>query len=497
MRVVIFGLPSVAAEGIALELARERHEVTLLASDDERTDEWPASVHVVNHAELDPDRLPALLRHADGVVHAALFDGDVSETALELRHLHIARNLLTAAERASCKWFVLLSCLAAREGTSSHRTLRRRAEIMVEGSSLKWLILRSSHVYGPRDPVISALLEMFRSWPAVPVPIGGGPKFQPLWYRDLGRAVASAINGDVFGRTLELAGPDVTTVEDLVSRLEALTGRSPVRLPLPDVLASFAVRIAGRLGLNESTRAERLKLVLEDEVLPKNSGSDLVAVLGVAPTPLESGLRELSRSLPEQLPQGGHGAFEEKRFWASIQAAQLTGPELLLRARQDLNAFFPISVVKDADPTEPGALDRGDTVTMELPGRGQVQVRVLEALPERFTLGTVEGHPLAGTVTFHAFSDASGALRFEIVTHTRHGSLLDHAAMATVGSALQNANWIEVVSHAIAASGGEAPQGVEHEARQLDKGAAAAFESRISALVSEVRKERRTRAASP
>ena len=70
---------------------------------------------------------------------------------------------------------------------------------------------------------MSLILKMVRTLPVVPVIAGGDKPFQPIWAEDAGAALAlAAERDDLVGRVLELAGPEVTTYEQIVKQLDKL-----------------------------------------------------------------------------------------------------------------------------------------------------------------------------------------------------------------------------------------------------------------------------------
>jgi hypothetical protein len=119
---------------------------------------------------------------------------------------------------------------------------------------------------------------------------------------------------------------------------------------------------------------------------------------------------------------------------------------------------------------------------MNIPGRGNVQVRVVECDDARVTLATLEGHPLTGVVRFCA-EPRGDAVRFEIETLTKPATTFDFVAMRTIGQHFQDANWRKVIEGVVEMSGGEAPAGLEEDAETLDDARAAEVERWIDDLV--------------
>ncbi|HEX4800261.1 MAG: NAD-dependent epimerase/dehydratase family protein [Myxococcales bacterium] len=108
----------------------------------------------------DRNALERLVGDADAVIHVA---GVISaHTAAVFEHGNVAGTLsmLAAATAGGVQRFIHLSSLAAREPKLSlYGASKARAEELVHGSGLDWVIVRPPAVYGPGD---KETLELFR-----------------------------------------------------------------------------------------------------------------------------------------------------------------------------------------------------------------------------------------------------------------------------------------------------------------------------------------------
>jgi NADH dehydrogenase len=124
----------------------------------------------------------------------------------------------------------------------------------------------------------------------------------------------------------------------------------------------------------------------------------------------------------------------------------------------------------------------GETLTMRLPVRGNIQVRVEELTPRRMTLVTLEGHPLSGAVRFRC-EPHGDALRFEVLVHDRAANVADWLMMTTFGSQIQRETWKGIVEEVVKESGGAAPDGVHHESETVTGDDARPIEEWLKGLV--------------
>jgi NADH dehydrogenase len=409
---------------------------------------------------------------ADGchaILHlAAIVAESPPDTTFQRVNVEGTRHIVREAERAHAQRLVHVSSLGADRGESPYHQSKRDAEEVARTFNGSWLVVRPGNVYGPGDEQVSLFLRMVRTLPAVPV-VGDETRFQPIWAEDLGRALTLAVErSDIRERTLELAGVEQITVRELIDRLCEVTGRNPMRVPLPGPVASLGLRIAEALGVDLPVDSGQLTMLEEGNIIADPRDNALTQLFGVSPTLLDDGLRRLADAQPEQLPSEGVGTLARKRFWANISGARTTPEELFALVRSRFSELTPWHLDVAAEPgTESRILHEGETLTMKLPVRGNIQVRVRELTPRRMTLVTLAGHPLAGAVRF--LSEARGPfLRFEIQVYDRPSNPVDWLMMTPVGATMQNATWKETIEHVVEASGGTAPRGVQFEESKLD-----------------------------
>jgi uncharacterized protein YbjT (DUF2867 family) len=432
MKVLVAGGAGVIGRGVIPELLGRGHVVRLLSRNaDEDAGQWEG-VEAFRGDVADAASIAGAAAGCAAVLHIAGIAGDP----------HGTQNVLAEAERARVRRLVFVSS---------------SAEPLVEHSALDWTIVRPEIVYGPGDDVISKMLEMVRALPAVPVIGDGDREFQPIWYEDLGHVLAAVLERpDCTREIVDAAGPEITTMNDLLRRFGEITGRKPLRVPVPMALAELTMT-----------------------VLPEHNGKTAFARFDVEATPLDHGLRVLADALPEVTPDEGVGSLEHKRFFADIRGSRYSAPALMMLFRERVNDFMPLEFA--AEPGAPEKIEKGVTLTGHLPLRGHFQVRVEVAEPMRVVFATIEGHPLAGIVEFTT-SETSDGVRFAIDNYARGSNLFDLIAVRTLGGPAQSANWRDVVERVIAASGGTS-DGVHEEKEFLRGDDASRLEKRVKEMV--------------
>ena len=470
MRMLVTGGTGVVGAGTVTELVRRGHSVVLLArhaADDVR--QWSSGVTARPGDVSRVDSIQGAAADCDLVLHMVGVLDERDDATFADVNVGGTANMIAEAERAGVGRFIFVSSLGAVTGASDYHQSKREAEALVRRFHGAWTICRPGNVYGPGDEQISLLLRMVRSpSPVVPKIGDGNQPIQPIWWEDVAVALATVVErSDLATRELDLAGGELTSQNDLIERLSRITGRSAHGVSVPGVLATLGSRAVSLVGWDMSFSEQQVTMLHEGNAIGASGHNALTEVLKIEPTSLDDGLRQLAELQPEQLPAEGIGTLKRKRYWADIEQSAHGAEELFSIFRSHFNDVTPVFVDVAPEPAANDLIDEGETITLALPMRGHVQVRVAELSEREVTLLTIEGHPLAGAVRF-ATSTAGSAVRFQVEVFGRAANMLDLIAMRVLGDRLQAHTWSQVVENVVALSGGSAPAGTHHESRSLD-----------------------------
>ena len=197
-----------------------------------------------------------------------------------------AANVARAAAKVGAGALVHVSAIGAdADGEADYARTKGAGEKAVRDAFAKATIVRPSLVFGPEDQLTNRFAGLLAMLPIYPV-IAPATRFQPVYVRDLGEAIAAAALEPErhAGKTYEIGGPEVMTMRELTRRIGELAGQERELIDMP-AFASAAMARLGFLPGAPLTWDQWLMLQQDNVVARKARG---LADFGIVPTPLEA-----------------------------------------------------------------------------------------------------------------------------------------------------------------------------------------------------------------
>lgn len=186
----------------------------------------------------DETALARLIHGHDAVVNlVAILHG--SQAAFERAHVELPQKISRACLLADVRRLVHVSALgAALDAPSMYQRSKARGEQVLQAAGLDLTVLRPSVVFGAEDRFLNVFAKLQRVFPVIPL-AGAATRFQPVWVEDVATAILKCLQDrHTVGKTIDLCGPEVFTLKELVQlagRLSGINrghGRPVIGLPL-------------------------------------------------------------------------------------------------------------------------------------------------------------------------------------------------------------------------------------------------------------------------
>ena len=207
-------------------------------------------------------------------------------------HAQGAKVVAEAAARRKVARLVQMSAIGADAGSQArYAHTKAMGEAAVREAMPKATILRPSVVFGPEDDFFNRFAVMAALSPVLPLPGGGGTRFQPVYVGDVAAAVAACLaDPATAGRVYELGGPGVFSFRELMQLVLDATHRQRLLLPLPWPVAGLIGALgdlqAGLLPIAPVLTSDQVEMLKSDNVA--DAALPGLQALGVTPTAVEA-----------------------------------------------------------------------------------------------------------------------------------------------------------------------------------------------------------------
>lgn len=224
-------------------------------------------------------------------------------------HVELPKRLAAACVARQVRRVLHVSALGAdSRGPSMYLRSKADGEAALRAcAQLRTTVFRPSVVFGPEDRFLNTFASLQRTFPVIPLACAHA-KIQPVYVGDVAHAIVNALDLDTtVGKTYELAGPNVYTLEQLVRFVGETIGRP-----------SHVIRLSPALGRLQAAVFERLP----GEPLITRDNLDSMSVDNVASGPLAPELGIEPASVEATAPFYLSGATREARFSAMRMTAR-------------------------------------------------------------------------------------------------------------------------------------------------------------------------------
>ena len=253
---VVTGAFGYTGKYIARRLLRLGKQVRTLTGHPERHAAIEGNIPAAPFNFDKPDALVESLRGADVLINTywvryihgdTTFDQAVENSAI----------LFRAAAEAGVRRIVHVSVSnPSLDSPLPYFSGKTRTEQALKEAGPSYAIVRPTLIYGKEDILINNIAWMLRAFPIIAVPGSGAYRLQPVYVEDLAAIAADAAQREG-NETLDAAGPEILSFEEMVRAIAAAVGRKARIIHLsPRIALSLCGIIGSMVGDLVLTRTE-------------------------------------------------------------------------------------------------------------------------------------------------------------------------------------------------------------------------------------------------
>jgi len=243
----------------------------------------------------EPEGLRRIVSGSDAVINLVgiLNERGHDGSGFERAHVELTAKIVAACRETGVGRLLQMSALKANaeRGPSHYLRTKGRAEEVIKrqsGDAIDFTIFRPSVIFGPEDTFLNRFARLLRMSPILPLPQLAA-RFAPVHVEDVAAAFVRALgDSHTFGRTYELCGPDIYSLEEILAFLKRELGlrRRVIGLPLP--LGRIQAWVADYLIPGKPFSLDNLRSMTVANVCNDNG----FAALGIEPRPMAMTARE-------------------------------------------------------------------------------------------------------------------------------------------------------------------------------------------------------------
>lgn len=280
-------LARLAGEGVGTLVAARHYERAKELSTLPYLDLEPADIH-------DDATLRRLVAGHDavinlvGVLHGG--QGDPYGPGFRRLHVELPRRIVQACAELGVPRYLHMSALGASPaGTSMYQRSKADGEAAARSDPrVAATIFRPSIVFGPGDHFLTVFARLQRRLPVLPLACAQA-RLQPVYVEDVAAAFALALREPrTRGAVIELGGPQVYTLAELVRLAGRYAGHERHVLPLPDWAARLEARLFELLPGEPMLSRDQLDTMKTDHVVDPRTQALTAEALGIKLTSLEA-----------------------------------------------------------------------------------------------------------------------------------------------------------------------------------------------------------------
>jgi NADH dehydrogenase len=235
----------------------------------------------------DLPSLMAAMQGVDQVIHLAAVNRDKGASTMQAINAEGTKNVVAAAKAAGVKHIINLVGLGADPRRPYPLASSQGIGVdAIMNSGISFTILETSVVFGAGDEFLNTLAGLARVPPVMVVPGDGKTRFQPMAAPDVAAcmvkslALPAAIN-----QRLQICGPEVMTLEQIIDAILAEMGVSRIKLHMPVPLLKIGVGVMEAALPKPPVTSSLLGMLGVDNIATNNATQN---VFGLSPM----GLRE-------------------------------------------------------------------------------------------------------------------------------------------------------------------------------------------------------------
>ncbi len=298
-KICILGGTGFVGQTLANRLARDGFELRILTRNRETCKNNLILIPNLELIETNVHNAEQLANQFDGcnaVINLVGILNEWSRNGEDFRKVHIelVKKIIDACRKNNIKRLLQMSALNANVNGASHylRSKGEAEQLLHVASDINVTSYCPSVIFGQRDSFFNRFAGLLKLLPVFFPLACPKARFAPVFIGDVAEAMALTLQDpENYGKRLQLCGPDIFTLEELVRFTAKSIGKKKIIIPLPDILSriqaqifDFFSPILKLLSIEKPFSRDNYLSLKEDSICDRND----LELLGISATPIEA-----------------------------------------------------------------------------------------------------------------------------------------------------------------------------------------------------------------
>lgn len=162
----------------------------------------------------------------------------------------------------------------------------------------------------------------------------------------------------------------------------------------------------------------------------------------------------------------GAGPLLQRDYWGVFSECDMKPSEVMARVKSHFCELPPTALVTFVAAN---GVSLGAELDIVITPGQDCRVRVTHEDAQSLTLGTLEGHPEAGRITFGAYRNRAGAVVFHIRSRARSADTARLLGFLAIGEAMQTDTWTDFINNTAALLHARIDGAIRAETAEVDQ----------------------------
>tara|TARA_Y100000589_G_C27161419_1_gene632926 strand:- start:137 stop:1069 length:933 start_codon:yes stop_codon:yes gene_type:complete len=290
MTVLLIGGAGFVGKTLVEFLARNNYKIIILSRNAQRGNKLKhlgdvGQITSISGDATDYSLLNELISRCNIVINLVGILSQTKKQSFKKIHSELPEKIASICNKNNIRKLIHFSSLGVSLNSDSiYSKTKAEGEKRLLKNFKKAIIFRPSIIFGPGDGFFCRFAQMAMFSPALPLIGGGKNKFQPVYIKDLVKAVVRSLTlKEVEGKIFEIGGPKIYTFKELLELVLLSIERKRPLVFIPFSFLFLPVRILDFLP-NPPLTSDQLRLLKYDNICSnKRPGLEFFSIIATKP----------------------------------------------------------------------------------------------------------------------------------------------------------------------------------------------------------------------